>query len=128
MVEYTDNQGVTFELPKLTTKLMAEMSKVTQSGDIVETVKAKYGFVKLCLPAEYLKERLDGSKIDDIDLVELAKVYSEVANAYSAPMFDANTQGVTEQLDRIKPMVDVAQSMANVAAANKNTRQVFKAI
>lgn len=128
MVEYTDGQGITFELPKLTTKLMAEMSKVTQSGDIVETVKAKYGFVKLCLPAEYLKERLDGSKIDDIDLVELAKVYSDVANAYSAPMFDANTQGVNEQLDRIKPMVDVAQSMASVAAANKNTRQVFKAI
>lgn len=128
MVEYTDNQDVTFELPKLTTKLMAEMSKVTQSGDIVETVKAKYAFVKLCLPAEYLKERLDGSKIDDIDLVELAKVYSDVANAYSDPMFEANTQGVNEQLDRIKPMVDVAQSMANVAAANKATRQVFKAI
>lgn len=128
MVEYTDGQGITFELPKLTTKLIAEMSKVTQSGDIVETVKAKYAFVKLCLPAEYLKERLDGSKIDDIDVVELAKVYSDVADAYSEPMFNANTQGVTEQLDRIKPMVDVAQSMANVAAANKATRQVFKAI
>ena len=126
MVEYTDAAGNTFELPKLTTKLMAEMSKVVNSSDIVETVKAKYNFVKSCLPADYLDQVLDGKKVDDIDLVELAKVYSAISNAYSAPMFEANTNATIEQVGKLKEAVDTVNSMANITAANKANRQVFK--
>lgn len=128
MVEYTDAAGNTFELPKLTTKLMAEMGKVVNSSDIVETVKAKYNFVKSCLPSDYLAQVLDGKKVDDIDLVELAKVYSAISNAYSAPMFEANTNATIEQVGKLKEAVDTVNSMANITAANKANRQVFKLI
>lgn len=127
MIEYSDNQGQTFELPKMTLKLSAEMDRVAAAAAGAERFKAEYEFVKKALPKEYVDARLEGKKIDDIDLVALAVLYSELDTAYAKPVLEARMSGANAQIEQMKPMLDAASSVAEISGANrKANRQVFR--
>lgn len=127
MIEYSDAQGQTFELPKMTMKLSVDMDKVAAASAGAERFKAEYEFVKKALPKEYVDARLDGKKIDDIDLVALSVLYSEIDSAYAKPMLEARMAGANAQIEQLQPMLNAASSVAGIANINrKNSRQVFR--
>lgn len=124
MVEYTDSQGQAFELPKMTMKLSAEMDKVSAAQGSTERFKAEYEFVKKALPKEYVDVRLDGKRIDDVDLVALSVLYSEINDTYSRPVIEAQMSSANAQVEQMKPMLDAASSVASIT--KKQSRQVFR--
>lgn len=124
MVEYTDLQGQAFELPKMTLKLSAEMDKVAAAQGGTERFKAEYEFVKKVLPKEYVDARLDGKRIEDVDLVELSVMYNELNTSYAKPVLEAQMSGANAQIEQMKPMLDAASSVASIA--KKPNRQAFR--
>lgn len=124
MVEYTDSQGQAFELPKMTLKLSAEMDKVAAAQGGTERFKAEYEFVKKVLPKEYVDARLDGKRMEDVDLVELSVMYNELNTSYAKPVLEAQMSGANAQIEQMKPMLDAASSVASIA--KKPNRQVFR--
>lgn len=124
MVEYTDSQGQAFELPKMTLKLSAEMDKVSAAQGSTERFKAEYEFVKKALPKEYVDARLDGKRMEDVDLVELSVLYNELNTSYTKPVLEAQMSGANAQIEQMKPMLDAASSVASIT--KKPNRQVFR--
>lgn len=127
MIEYVDEQGQAFELPKMTMKLSAEMDKVTQAQDANARFKAEYEFVKKTLPKEYVGQRLCGTRVEDVDLVELSVLYQEINSTYAKPVIEAQMAAASAQMEKVQPILDAANSVASISAINgKRGRQAFR--
>ena len=122
MITYSDKDGLDFELPKMTLKLSAEMDKVTQTQTATERFRAEYEFLKKIMPSDYLSQRLEGKKMDEVDLVELSVLYHEIAAAYSKPVIEAQAAAIAAQAEPVKPTLDMIASAASIA----NSRQIFR--
>lgn len=127
MTTYRDNACNEFELPKLTMNLAGEMEAVPAQSGFDATVKAMYSFVQKVLPADYLKEVLDGSKIDDIDIVELRGVYDRINGAYTTALEAGSLQSMTDKLESVAPMLETLEKVTNVDR-QINSRQGFKKV
>lgn len=126
MTTYTDDAGNTLDLPKLTLKLSEEMDAVPNQATHREIAKAMYTFVCKVLPADYLKERLDGSSLDDIDIVELRRVYEGIDGAYTDAMDTGRMQEITDRVESMKPMLEAMEKV--VSMSNQTQRQGFKRV
>lgn len=127
MTVYRDETGLEFELPKLTLKLAEEMDAVPNQGGIQATAKAMYAFVSKVLPKDYLRGALDGSKVEDIDIVSLRNIYDGVNNAYTTALDDGKIQSMTEKLESVMPMIETMDKVMNLDNQAKS-RQGFKRI
>lgn len=123
MTTYTDQAGNTLELPKLTLKLSEEMEAVPNQPTHREVAKAMYAFVSKVLPKDYLAGALDGSKLEDVDLVKLRNAYDGISAAYTDALDTSKMQDLTERIEAMTPMLD---AMEKVVSMSSQTRQGFK--
>lgn len=124
MTTYSDDLGNVFELPKLTIALADEMDGVPTKGGFKEVAKAMYDFVKKILPADYLKTELDGTKLDNIDIVKLRGLYDGINTAYTTALEDGRMQGMNEQIENLAPMLE-ALDKAMELSRQASSRQGF---
>lgn len=127
MTIYRDASGNEYELPKLTLKLAEEMAAVPSQNGVQATAKAMYAFVGKVLPEDYIKDALDGSKLEDVDLVALRNIYDAVDSAYTSAMEDGTIQQMTDRLETVAPMIDTMDKVMNIND-KAMTRQGFKKV
>lgn len=123
MVEYKDAEGNAFELPKMTVGVSESLAKACDGTTIRAQAKGMLDFVSSVLPKEYVDERVGGSKLEDIDLVELRTLYDGIDNAYSEALNSARIARVKEQLEEATPVIDAMDKVTSV-----QTRQGFKSV
>lgn len=114
MTVYTNELGQEFELPKLTIKLADEMEDVPNKKGFKETAKAMYDFIKKLLPKDYLKGYLDGDNLDNIDIVNLRKLYDGVNAAYTDALGDGQMQNMVEKLEDMAPMLESLEKLVDL--------------
>lgn len=127
-VTYRDANGSVIELPKLTLAMSDRMDEIQ-----AETVNAKryalqLDFLRDVLGSEYVEAELDGTGVDDVDLVSLNILYTAIVNAYTLPVQQAQLEAARKQLQQVQPMlasVDqmaMMQQLATGSAATSATR------
>lgn len=114
MQTFTDENGNSFELPKLTLALQEKNNAAKGNTDFKALVKARYDFLKSVLPSEYLNERLNGKAEASIDIIELSKLYMLVDNAYWGEERQTQVEVATAQMEQVKDLVNAANSMAKI--------------
>lgn len=127
MTTYTDANGEVLELPKLTLKLSEEMEAVPNQPSLREVAKAMYAFVSKVLPKDYLAAVLDGSTVDDVDLVALRNTYDGINNAYTEATESGKMQDITERMESMMPMLDAMEKVVNMSN-QAQSRQGFKRV
>ena len=129
-VTYRDANGSVIELPKLTLALSDRMDEVQ-----AETVNAKryalqLDFLNDVLGSEYVEAELDGTSVEDVDLVSLNILYTAIVNAYTLPVQQAQLEAARKQLQQVQPMLQSVDQMARMQQlANGNaprSRQGFR--
>lgn len=123
MQTFTDENGNSFELPKLTMALQEKNNAAKGNTDFKALVKARYEFLKAVLPADYLNERLNGKSEVSIDVIELSKLYMLVDDAYWGDERRKQIESATAQMEQVKDLVNAANSMAKI-----NNRQGFNRV
>lgn len=127
MTIYRDESGNEYELPKLTLKLAEEMDSVPSQSNLQATAKAMYAFVSKVLPKDYLANALDGSKIEDVDIVSLRNIYDRINDAYTSAMEYGKLQSMNERIESVAPMIDTMDKVINLDTQAKS-RQGFKRV
>lgn len=133
-VTYRDANGSVIELPKLTLALSDRMDEIQ-----AETVNAKryalqLDFLRDVLGSEYVEAELDGTGVDDVDLVSLNILYTAIVNAYTLPVQQAQLEAARKQLQQVQPMLQSVDQMArmqqlatgNAVANATRSRQGFR--
>lgn len=133
-VTYRDANGSVIELPKLTLALSDRMDEIQ-----AETVNAKryalqLDFLRDVLGSEYVEAELDGTGVDDVDLVSLNILYTAIVNAYTLPVQQAQLEAARKQLQQVQPMLQSVDQMArmqqlatgNAATSATRSRQGFR--
>ena len=129
-VTYRDANGSVIELPKLTLALSDRMDEIQG-----ETVNAKryalqLDFLNDVLGSEYVEAELDGTGVEDVDLVSLNILYAAIVNAYTLPVQQAQLEAARKQLQQVQPMLQSVDQMARMQQlANGNaprSRQGFR--
>lgn len=123
MQTFTDENGNSFELPKLTLALQEKNNAAKGNTDFKALVKARYEFLKAVLPTDYLNERLNGKSEVSIDVIELSKLYMLVDDAYWGEERQKQIESATAQIEQVKDLVNAANSMAKI-----NNRQGFNRV
>lgn len=116
MVEYKDAEGNVFELPKMTVGLSESLAKACDGATIRAQAKGMYDFVVSVLPKEYVEEKVGGTKLEDIDLVELRSLYDGIDSAYNDAMNAARMERVAAQMQEAAPILDAMDKVTNVQA------------
>lgn len=133
-VTYRDANGSVIELPKLTLALSDRMDEIQ-----AETVNAKryalqLDFLRDVLGSEYVEAELDGTGVDDVDLVSLNILYTAIVNAYTLPVQQAQLEAARKQLQQVQPMLQSVDQMArmqqlatgNAVTSAPRSRQGFR--
>lgn len=133
-VTYRDANGSVIELPKLTLALSDRMDEIQ-----AETVNAKryalqLDFLRDVLGSEYVEAELDGTGVDDVDLVSLNILYTAIVNAYTLPVQQAQLEAARKQLQQVQPMLQSVDQMArmqqlatgNAVTSATRSRQGFR--
>lgn len=123
MVEYKDAYGNVFELPKMTVSLSESLEKACEGTTIRAQANGMWRFVNSVLPKEYVEEKVGGSNLDDIDLVELRALYDGIDNAYRLALNSGRMAQVKEQLQEARPVIEAMDKVTTV-----QTRQGFKSV
>ena len=114
--------GDRVSLPKLTLDLSDAMDAVTSCEDNRKRYALQLDFLNRVIPADILAEELGGSEVTDVDLVALAVLYVKVVNAYTAPVMEAQTKQLRDQLTTLKPIINATVDMSKVMDAGKARR------
>ena len=118
---WVDSGGGSHELPKYTRALAKRFAKADEQPEGDARWRAQLDVVRECIGET--ADVLHGTKLDDIDLMELEAAYSGIRSAYESPKREADMRRIEEQLD----MLDVAklQTLADVLGT-LDSRQGFK--
>lgn len=128
-MQYTDPDGTTFELPKLTLALREEKQRAAQLGEEGAKLRAQYAWLKKVLPSDYLAQAVDGKGVESCDTTMLGVLFIRVSDTYDAPLTDAQMAQIEKQAAAFEKMGKVIDSATKINALNLNPgRQVFKAI
>lgn len=129
-VTYRDRHGNAIELPKLTLSLSDRMDEIQAEQANAVRYEMQLSFLKDVLEPSYVDAELDGTSVEDVDLVMLNILYTAVVNAYTLPVQQAQLEAAKKQLAQVQPMMNTLGSMAQVQQmANGNltrNRQGFK--
>lgn len=130
MQTFTDENGNSFELPKLTIALDKKRLAASKNANYEELVKLRYNFLKDVLPKEYLEKRLDGKTESTIDIIQLGLLFMKVNSAYVGDLqkeqfedYKAQTEQFTEMLESVTPLIQLSESMNKI-----NNRQGFNRV
>lgn len=130
MQTFTDENGTSFELPKLTMALDKKRVAASNSTSYEELVKLRYNFLKDVLPKEYLEERLDGKSESTIDTIQLGLLFMKVNSAYMSELqkeqleeYKNQTEQINEMLESVTPLIQLSESMNKI-----NNRQGFNRV
>lgn len=95
------------KLPPLTLALSEQMDSAQKAEGVREKAKAMYGWLQQVIPAKTLGSRLGGATLDELDCVALDVLFTQTVNAYQAPALNARAKAANEQVQAIKPLLDV---------------------
>lgn len=135
-VTYRDRHGNAIELPKLTLALSDRMDEIQAEASNALRYEKQLSFLKDVLEPSYVDEELDGTTVEDVDLVMLNILYTAVVNAYTLPVQQAQLDAARKQLQQVQPMLQSVDQMAKMQQlANGNalqsaarSRQGFKTV
>ena len=125
-MQFNDSYGTTVDLPALTIELNKKLSSVTTSNDY-SGFKSRYEFLCDILEPEYLYMRLGADNLNEIDVMELSKLFSEVQSAYTLPILEDSMKPALKLLEDALPMIEKMERIyAN--GGGKQTRQGFSRV
>lgn len=129
-VTYRDRHGNAIELPKLTLSLSDRMDEIQAEQANAVRYEMQLSFLKDVLEPSYVDAELDGTSVEDVDLVMLNILYTAVVNAYTLPVQQAQLEAARKQLQQVQPMlasVDQMAKMQQLATGNApRSRQGFR--
>ena len=129
-VTYRDRHGNAIELPKLTLSLSDRMDEIQAEQANAVRYEMQLSFLKDVLEPSYVDAELDGTSVEDVDLVMLNILYTAVVNAYTLPVQQAQLEAARKQLQQVQPMLASVDQMARMQQlANGNaprSRQGFR--
>ena len=125
---YRDRHGNTIELPKLTLAMSDQMDEIEQTESNRERYQMQLDYLTNVLGEQYVKEELEGSTIDDVDLVMLNVLYVAIVNAYALPVQQAQLEAMKRQMTQVQPMLGSLNSIADIAKipSFNRSRQGFR--
>ena len=135
-VTYRDRHGNAIELPKLTLALSDRMDEIQAEASNALRYEKQLSFLKDVLEPSYVDEELDGTTVEDVDLVMLNILYTAIVNAYTLPVQQAQLDAARKQLQQVQPMLQSVDQMAkmqqlangNVLQSAARSRQGFKTV
>jgi len=106
----------TIELPKLTMKLSKMQEGVEHAEKTSDVIwKKAYDYVKVFIPKADLDVVLDGKNIDEIDLVELNNVYTDIVTIYKNALEAPKMEATRNKIDEMSGAVDTISKVATAA-------------
>lgn len=124
-MQFIDNYGNEVELPTLTVAINDALNKASKGQNDTAGFNARYEFLKSILSADYLKEVLGGSNINEIDLMALSTLFSQVQLTYTEPMIEQSLKPALKMLEEVAPMLE---KMNVIQSNTNNSRQVFNRV
>ncbi|MGO5053646.1 hypothetical protein ACTQ6A_14260 [Lachnospiraceae bacterium LCP25S3_G4] len=116
-------EGESFDLPRKTLKVAAEMDNVRKADSVSQTAsyRAQYKFVTEILGKENAEKILDAEKLEDVDLSTLSIVYLGIENAYIKRVEDYRKEQTAEklQIPGLDKAIDLAKSSEAIARMSK---------
>ena len=113
-VTYRDRHGNAIELPKLTLAMSDRMDEIQDEVSNSARYELQLDFLKTVLEPSYVDDELDGTTVDDVDLVMLNILYTAVVNAYTLPVQQAQMEAAKKQLQQVQPMMGTINSIAQM--------------
>ena len=104
---YVKINGEEVKLPPLTLALSEQMDKAQRTEGVREKAAAMYEWLQQLIPAKMLASRLSGKTLEELDCVALDVLFTQAVNAYQAPALNARAKAANEQVQAIKPLLDV---------------------
>ena len=113
-VTYRDRHGNAIELPKLTLALSDRMDEIQAEVSNSARCELQLDFLKTVLEPSYVDDELDGTTVEDVDLVMLNILYTAVVNAYTLPVQQAQMEAAKKQIQQVQPMMGTINSIAQM--------------
>ena len=113
-VTYRDRHGNAIELPKLTLAMSDRMDEIQDEVSNSARYELQLDFLKTVLEPSYVDDELDGTTVEDVDLVMLNILYTAVVNAYTLPVQQAQMEAAKKQLQQVQPMMGTINSIAQM--------------
>ena len=113
-VTYRDRHGNAIELPKLTLAMSDRMDEIQDEVSNSARYELQLDFLKTVLEPSYVDDELDGTTVDDVDLVMLNILYTAVVNAYTLPVQQAQMEAAKKQIQQVQPMMGTINSIAQM--------------
>lgn len=128
-MQFTDQDGTTLDLPKLTLSLREEKQRAAQLTEDAAKFRAQFSWLKKVLPTEYMAQAIDGDTVDDCDTTALGVLFIDVSEAYDAPLVAKQVAQMEKQAAAFDRMGKLIDSAAKIQGMNLgNSRQVFRAV
>lgn len=124
---YTDDYGNNVELPTLTLALNEKLNEAAKGGNEEKAQRLRYELLKEILGEEYTAEALNGSNVNEIDLIRLSKVFSEVQMAYTLPIIEDSVKPALKMLEDVLPMIEKMERI-QANGGGKPNRQGFSRV
>lgn len=126
-MQYIDEAGREFELPKLTVSLSEALSDAADAKLTVRERAAKQlEICRRCLPAGYVYEACDGKTVDTVDVSKLSALFTSVKSAYEAPEAEAAMEAVRARLEAVAPLLEAVKGLSDLP--QPKSRQGFSRV
>ena len=122
-MQYQDEYGNAFELPKLTVALSEEIHEAAKQRPVRESAAAQLAVCLKCLPEDYVEEAADGATLDTLDVAKLAALFHAVKAAYEAPAAAIAMESAKSQLEAVAPLIEAYRALQGVP--QQKSRQGF---
>lgn len=114
MTQMTDRLGNTVELPKMTLEAKQRLDGANSAPQDKAGLTLRLNVLKEFLDDDYMTERLDGDTVDNVDVMELIILTSEVFNAYNAPIVEARAKEAIAQLEPLVPLMSQISALGGL--------------
>lgn len=125
MAQMTDRLGNTVELPKMTLEAKQRLDGANSAPQDKAGLTLRLNVLKEFLDDDYMTERLDGDTVDNVDVMELIILTSEVFNAYNAPIIEARAK---EALSQLEPLMPLMSQMSALGGLQEPKRKGFNRV
>lgn len=119
---YTDERGVSFELPKMTLALEEKYKAVKDCTDTRERVQMQLDLMTDALGTDYVREVCGGTTADTVDIASLNVLFTSVRFAYSL----GDLACIVNTLNEVMPTLEKFERVEKIVGSLNNSRQGFR--
>lgn len=126
-MNYIDENGASYELPKLTVSLSEEIAEGSdRSKPVRQRAEAQLSVCVKCVGSKAVARLCDGKSLETVDVSKLDALFRGVKAAYEAPAAEAALESAKVQLDALAPLLEAYKAVSELPS--KPSRQGFSRV